>query len=279
MYTAGQPATIEVNPGETTLVSKELVAGTGHLTIVDAPPGSIVAIDGKEVASSQALTTGIDVPAGSMDVTVQAPTSQKWSKDALSVGAGADVRQSVHALNMVLPRRTIQLDGNMDSWAGIEPVFDLSASQDVFMGERRYAVTKLYMCRDDKNLYWRVDFAQVNPLQKPPKGIKKQIICQLDVHFVEGKDLNLAESYRSQGGQAEAWTNIYDLFARRGTLQSQGEAFRNTENTAVVRIPLDRILKFVKSPVDFQLDVANFSDHGRDPSGFMSDRLRVDFSK
>ena len=278
MYTVGGPTTVEVNPAETTLVTKTFREGTVHLTVADAPVGSAVEIDGAPVDSAQALSTGIDTPAGSFDITVRSPSLQTWTA-GLFLGPGFTTSRSVHSMTMLLPRRTIALDGKTDDWAGIEPVLDLSLSQALFMGDRRYSVTRLYMCRDDKNLYWRVDFAGANPLQRPPRQIRREIICQLDVHIGSGNDLNLGESYVSSENRANAWTSIWSNTTRRGTRQSSDEAFRNTDTTTVVRIPMDRVLKNVKTPVSFQLDLANFGDSGKEPGGFLSEPVSVDFTK
>jgi hypothetical protein len=250
MYTAGQPTTVEVNPGETTVVSKELAAGTGHLTIVDAPPGSVVQIDGKEVDSNKALTTGIDVPAGSMNVTVQGPTSQRWNNDALFVGAGGDLRQSVHALSVVLPRRTIQLNGKTDSWAGIEPIVDLSGSSPTFMGDAATAIARVFMCRDDKNLYWRVDFAERNPLLKPPKRMKWAIGCELEIPLGSGKQLNLGASYNSESAsRVNSYAGIVQSAPHQWSDFGFSQDFKNSDAMLVERIGLDRISKYLKEPV------------------------------
>ena len=57
---------------------------------------------------------------------------------------------------VVLERRTIKLDGKPDSWEGIEPSFQTETGS--FLGARGNGVQRIYVCRDDRYFYWRIDF-------------------------------------------------------------------------------------------------------------------------
>jgi hypothetical protein len=158
MYTVGDPVQVEVSPGETAVVSRTFVEGKGHLTITDAPSGSIVTIDGKSVDSEKALTTGLDVPAGWMDVVVQGPDSQKWT-GTIFVAIGSISRRSVNnKLSLVLPRRTIKIDGSFNDWNGIVPAF---TSGTLSPKDVNLAIDKVYLAVDEKNLYMRFDIKDV----------------------------------------------------------------------------------------------------------------------
>src|SRR5208283_1379864 len=166
--------------------------GKAHLTFKDAPPGSIISIDGQGVDSKGALSTGIDVPAGYMDVSVKGPGAQSWIGTVFAP-PGRAIQPSVDLMTVVPPRRTISLDGKPDSWAGIEPLRGLFKGPTLFMNEKRSIMTRAYIARDEKNLYWRVDFAEVNPLLRPPKGTKRAIDCQLSFLLDSGKDIQLLQ--------------------------------------------------------------------------------------
>jgi hypothetical protein len=257
MYTAGEQAPIEVRPGETTLVSRTFAAGTGHLTIADAPPGSTVTIDGGVVESEKVFTTGIDVPAGWMDLTVQGPASQKWTTGAVFVGADGVTRQSVREMVLILARRTIELDGKTDSWDGIEPVVTVPP-YSTFLGESGIAVSRFYLCRNDKDLFWRIDFKDVNPLVKRPHAMKQKIECALTLIFEPTKLLHLQVSYDSRNGSIENIDNVIDFAKRQATPAAIAKTFRNSDKMLVGRIGLGQISKFTKNPVLVEVNLANF---------------------
>jgi hypothetical protein len=153
MYTVGDPVQVEVSPGETAVVSRTFVEGKAHLAIRDAPSGSIVTIDGKSVDSEKALTTGIEVPAGWMDVVVQEPNSQKWTGTPFAA-VGSFIHKSINEMTLALPLRDIKIDGSFDDWNGIPPVF---TSGTRWPKERNWAIDKVYLAVDEKNLYMRFD--------------------------------------------------------------------------------------------------------------------------
>ncbi|MGA2641479.1 MAG: PEGA domain-containing protein [Spirochaetia bacterium] len=202
MYTVGDSVQVEVSPGETTLVSETFVEGKGRLIINDAPSGSIVTIDGKSVDSEKILTTGIDVPAGWMAVEVQGPTSQRWTTDTAFVGAGRVSRQSIHEMTAILPRRTISMDGKADSREGIEPSL-IVPSDSTFLGERGIAISRVYMCRNDKDLFWRVDFNKANPLVKHPKAMNEGKDRMRPVHIFRCNEGIAFAGDMQQPGQSE----------------------------------------------------------------------------
>jgi hypothetical protein len=278
MYTAGHQAEVEVSPGETTLVSRPLVAGTGHLTIADAPPGGTVTIDGSTADSEKVLSTGIDVPAGWMDVSVQGPTSLKWSDSAFFVGADSDTRRSVNEMNLVLPRRTIQLNGKTDSWAGIEPLSGAPGPHTTFLGERRYAISEIYMCRDEKYLYWRVDYAGKNPVANPPSRTKNGITCQLTILIDQSRQLQFEDQFWRSNNQTHAYESLYDQAKSKYSRLSDTPAVVDSANMLVARVDLAEIKKYCKGPVSFRFDLANNTDNNWEEY-LSTSRIAVDFSK
>ena len=153
MYTAGDPVQVEVSPGETAVVSRTFVEGKAHLTIGDAPAGSIVTIDRKSVDSEKALTTGIEVSAGWMDVVVQGPNSQKWTGTPFAA-VGSFTQKSIKAMTLALPLRAIRIDGSFDDWNGIPPTFTSGTQSPK---ERNLTIDKVCLAADEKNLYMRFD--------------------------------------------------------------------------------------------------------------------------
>ena len=134
IYTAGGPVQVDVKPGDTTVVSKTLLPARATLIVTDAPEGSTVKVDDTPVDSAKALTTGIDIPAGAFDLSVESPGSQKWYART-SAGSGRTVTRSVYELILQIPRRTIKMDGNTEDWAGLLPTWKSGKNYSYWAGQ------------------------------------------------------------------------------------------------------------------------------------------------
>jgi hypothetical protein len=176
-----------------------------------------------------------------------------------------------------LPRRSIALDGKTDSWAGIEPFSGVTTTSSTFMGEERYAIKQFYMCRDDKYLYWRMDFAGTNPVFWPPKGTQQGITCLLVIYFDPPKQLNLGATYWAHDVGVHEDFGMWDNAKRQYSKLSNTPTVKNDQNMLVARIGLDQIAKYCKGPVAFnvvlQHQMANGEDH------VYSETRYVDFAK
>ena len=278
MYTVGDPVPVVVTPGDTALVSKAFQEGKAHLTFKDAPPGSIISIDGQGMDSEGALSKGIDVPAGYMDVSVKGPGYQSWIGTVFAA-PGRTIRPSVDLMSLVPPRRTISLDGKPDSWAGIEPLRGLFKGPALFMNETRSVMTRAYIARDEKNLYWRVDFAEVNPILRPPKGTKRAINCELSFLLDSGKELNLGANYYRPAGRSGSYAVVYDPSKRQSSPLSFTEDFRNSDTMLVARIALDRISSYFKGRIVLRFKLGHDSGSGNWDDYQISGNCSIDLTK
>jgi hypothetical protein len=62
----------------------------------------------------------------------------------------------------------------------MEPIYEGGRA---FLGNSAYTIKRIFMCRDDKYFYWRIDFSDLSPLWKKPKGIQRlevQVTIPLD---------------------------------------------------------------------------------------------------
>jgi hypothetical protein len=248
LYTVGDPAQVNVGPGEATVVSKTFVEGRAILTIKDAPPGSVVQIDGNNVDSEKALTSGADVPAGWLDVAVQSPTSQKWTGSAFLTPGKAD-GLSIYSMTWEIPRRTITMKGNMDDWSGLVPVWTSFSSLSGWPDQPGTHPSRGFACRDDKNLYFRYDFSDGSPRAEISKDIKELDYLQL-INTKAGEVMAIEKFMRSPSGAAQktalgihperpgssAWTNLGD----------NRISFHLGENAMEVAVPLELIKPYVK---------------------------------
>ena len=279
LFTVGDPVQVQVNPDETAVVSETFAEGMGQLAIQDSPTGSIVQIDGQTVDAEKALAAGIDVPAGFLDVAVTAPDSGKWTS-TIEVDPGKTSWASTHAMTWALPRRTIALDGKPDSWEAIEPLSAMFSDPTAFMGDTKVAMTQVYLCRDDKYLYWRVDFARANPMLAPPPGMKQEIDCQLSFHLDKAKELDLGVASLRPGNRLNAYAVIFDDIKQRVSQRVPlAEDFKTGATMLVGRLRLDEIARYCKTPVEVTFGLGDNPGNGNWDQSQISETRLVDLSR
>jgi hypothetical protein len=199
---------------------------------------------------------------------------------------------------LVLPRRTILLDGKTDGWNGIPPLIDLSGSSPTFIGETAAAVTRLSVCRDDKSFYWRVDFAGKNPLLNRPQGVDQGIACFLSFLFSPNTHLQLGSVYWKPSNNVHNWNKLFDIVTETSNRQlgaqllfDRNEAsgkftsvavnlnVRNDSSMLVGRIGLDQIARFCKDTVGVRVQLHNLNHVDIWTESQDSDIRFVDLSK
>jgi hypothetical protein len=259
LYTAGEPFPIDVNPGETAVVSKTFEEGRARVTFLDAEPGGIITIEGKNTDSGSALRAPIEVPAGWLDVSVHGPGSQSWTGTVFAE-PGSDIRARIRLMAFVPPRQTIPLGAKADSWLGIDPLPDIFP-YPTFMRSAGIAMSRAYMARDEENLYWRIDFAEKSPVLSPPKGTSSTINLQLAFQLDSGKQLNLG-AYSTKDGRLGSYAALYDPLTRRSQFLPFAEEFWNTNSMLVARLGLDKITQFLKGPSNVVFELGNDNGNG-----------------
>jgi hypothetical protein len=178
---------------------------------------------------------------------------------------------------------------NVPSWRGIQPILDLSGASPRFMGDPKYAMAQVYMCRDDKYLYWRVDFAGTNPIRRSPAGMKLGIDCELTVHFQPTMQMHLGAQTLLQGpGLAKAQSTpkviqaygaIHDDSANKWSLLKEIEEVSTSDKTLIARISLDEMFQYCKAPVPVEFKLGNEIGDGTWDSTQVSETRTIDFSK
>ena len=242
MYTVGGPIQVDVRSGETTVVSKTYEQAVAHLTIKDAPTGSIIAIDEENVDSASAVTTGVNVAAGEITISVLSPSSQVWSGHT-NVAPGASEERSVLDLTWNLARRNISMKGNKDDWSGLVPIWDSVRNYVTFPGQPGTQITRGFACRDDKFVYFRYDFSNGSPSAKLAPGIAQLDYIQI-INTGKGEVTGIVKFGRGANGTStlgirnpsrNQWTGLGD-----GVLKVHvGEGMME------VAIPLDRIKSYL----------------------------------
>ena len=199
VYYGPQPLQwITVPSGTAINVPVRIKAETAELRLKLVPPGFRAFVGDQELG--EAPFAPVEVKAGYFNVRFEKEGENPVNiPSAAMPGSVVNVSWGeMRAVPIRLQRATIKLDGLEDSWEGVEPLYE-SASPSPFMGEPKSGIKAVYLCRDDKYLYWRVDFVEVDPLAKRPKGVGKGLNLQIDVWREATKEgFNMIAQYNSE---------------------------------------------------------------------------------
>ncbi len=186
VYTIGEPVRVTVGAGEAVTVSKTFVEGKAHLLITDAPAGSTLTIDGQTVARQGSLTTGVEIPAGTMAIDVMAPDSQRWTGTVYTAAIGDEVKRTLSSMIWEVPQRKIVMDGNPDNWKGLVPFWGTDL-QFGFPSQPGTSVARGFMCRDDANVYFRYEFKNGTPTTKLTKDVGDNFEYVATISTLQGR--------------------------------------------------------------------------------------------
>jgi hypothetical protein len=262
MLTAGPPFEVVVPPGERASVMKQMVEGVAHVTIKDAPTGCTIAIDGKDVDSAQAVTNGIDIPAGQVNVSVTGPDAQLWTGQ-LNLEPGMVVSRSIYDLVWRVPQRSITLDGTIDAWAGLVPMWNSGENFSAFRDQPGTNISDGYVCRDDKFLYIRFDFSDGTPSTNLSKEFKQvlsySVFIRTDHNRADDIHIRVDFSRKVLGGISISTSFGVTNKVRKSSsdLGAKSVSFHIGQGNLVVKVPLDLIKPYVSGATVIALVVAD----------------------
>lgn len=283
-YAAQSLQWITVTAGGETRVPIRLKPETAYLKVLLAPEGFKVFVNDKEVGETPLAQ--IEVPAGSMNVRFD---KEGESTRTLFIGArpgetaillwGQNPQTAIQ-----LQRRTIKLDGKSDSWEGIEPIYQAPGSfKFSFLGQEAFGPSRIYLCKDDKYLYWRVDFNEKNPFQTVPAGMSEGITLQLSPWFDSlQRNMDMSAQFNRGSNGTGSYLGSYD-----GRTRKWKELERNVITTKqgkamfTARLNIDYVKKYTEGQVgNIEFTLVNFSSTGWIESSKLSFKLGfVDFSR
>jgi hypothetical protein len=277
-YVCESTSAVDVASDEVTTVSKTLVPGTASLQIVDAPPGSTVSLDGTALDPSIVFSTGVEIPAGEFDLVVTSPAQQKWQK-SITVSNGIHAQWSMDTLTAFLPRKTIKVDGKSDDWAGLLPLWTTPGRTDPYPNQPGTRMTKVFMCRDDRFLYGRIDFADGTPTMKLSKDIAGKLTYHVQIPLPSG-DMLIMEIDSDRRNGTWRWNGIWSPSKNRGTTLEQDFSYRAADSMLEFAVPLAAMKKYLEDgPHSTEVFVANADENGQWLSNTSSGRRMIDFVK
>jgi hypothetical protein len=231
----------------------------GYLDVTTAPVGATISVDGVAKGTAPLL---VEVDPGTLHrLEARAPEYDTYVAD-VSAEAGAKVvmtpqltpipRGMTADRPVVLERRTIDLGAAAAGWKGIDPLYERKTGSGDFLGQKS-GIVRVYMCRDDKNLYWRIDFDQVNPLVSHPAAAAPYgLISDLRIQISPGKDLEirLVPGFGSRMGISDEKTRTYS------NLHTQILQSSNSLTAVVESVPLYLMVPYCKGSLQCVVDLA-----------------------
>ena len=279
-YDGGGTVRVVVNPDEATKVDRKLAQGKGTFAVLDAPAGSRLSIDGKLIESPEVFTTGIEVATRMMDVNLVVPPYNEW-KGTVTTRPREDIRYRKAGMDFVIPNKTIKVDGKVDDWAGIEPVYISTSDVDFFPNQPGTKVARCYLCRDARNLYWRYDFLDGSPSPKLTADFPIAMVYTLRA-FVDSPKLVAFDIRFEKNGNAGSWVGVYNTSTRKANdlVDQNGVSYRIGDSCLEASVALSLISKEIgTTPRSFEFTVAKTDAKGGWLSNWTSGMLRSILTK
>jgi len=275
-YTSARKFSVEVKPAEEATLSTALVPGNARVSLDSIPPDCTVTVDGSAVDAKQLLTPdGVEVPAGSLDFVVRAPSGQGW-KNTLLAASGNSLHLRLQSMGASLARRTIKVDGKTDDWDGILPTWEIAAPSDRFPSQPGTEMTRAYLCRDDANIYVRMDFDDGTPLSGGlTRDIQATLCYEIQVRL-SGKNL-IANVNASRRWGTNTWMGIWNDATRSTSNLSNSLSYSIRGTTLEMAVPWRFAESYLKDqPWSATLDVVDAGETSW-ISSWVSGPVTVDF--
>jgi hypothetical protein len=281
-YTSGGPLTVDVKADERSVVSIPLKPGKATMTVSGAPVGSTLTVDGQGVDLQKASAGGVEIPAGALDIVITSPSQQKWKAEWM-LPSGTTRKLDPKDMVPYLPNRTITVDGKIDDWAGLVPLFPSNSSSFTFPNQPGTQISKVFACRDEKMLYFRFDFSNGTPTGTLSKDIDAQLKYVVQVG-VEDNNMIFAEvGFDRRSG---TWTN---LGVWNGATRSwknlpmpmfQSMKYHIGDGTLEMQVPFAPLAKYVKDGTPYLMNtvIASADAHGNWGTTATSGSLRIYFT-
>lgn len=179
----------------------------------------------------------------------------------------------------IMPRRSIKVEGKLDTWDGIEPFIDNRLVAATFLGSIDYGISKVFLCRDDEFLYWRVDFVTSNPMRARPKNIVEQLEIELTIEPTKTTRLFIGQTfYPSDMSTRDFAVFREELTKEKTQLTGVKQKNANGATAFVGRLRLSSIQNYCQIPAIVWVNVAHERGKGVRENARTA-RLFVDFSK
>ena len=257
-YTSDGTRSVEVKPDEQSIISVPLKPGKAKLIVSGVPQGSAITVEGVRIDAEKATAEGVEVPAGRVEIEVTAPNQQKWRTPWL-LRRGIERELIFDTMLPCLPHRTIKIDGKTDDWADIVPVLSRETSNDTFPNQPGTQIKQVFACRDDKTMYFRVDFADGTPTATLSKDIDVQLKYSFRVFVKESNIITVDIGFDRRNGPFTAitiWNEVTRKWKYLIIPPFQKIDYRTGNGTLEVQVPFAPYAEYLGKDAANQAEVA-----------------------
>jgi hypothetical protein len=283
IYYSGQPIQwINVATGEETRVPVRIKPEMAKLECRLVPAGYRIIVDGEDRGEAPLRT--LDVKAGVFNILFEKEGEPpRTIPVGVKPGSTATVSWgTTKEIAIQLSRAEIKLDGRADSWEGIEPLWAPTAYRP-FMGDDKCGITAVYMCRDDKYLYWRIDFKETDPLLKPPKAVRTGMDLLLQVYNNSTRDIfSFTSDYNFQSNGIRNYIGDWNEASMTWQeLADGGISVKHNRNISVGRVDWAWVRTHIFDSFDTKCILVSFDSNYKwmESSKIEADLGWIDFTK
>jgi hypothetical protein len=275
----GRAPAVQASSGPRVVVTRAY----GSLVVSAAAAGSLF-IDGNPMgelpANAEARIDNVDVGAHAVEIRYSASAVER--KDAVvekgkaiavafayKAFTSSDGKTVFSALGDTrdnprpLARRTIAMSGEVRDWEGIDPIWVAPPGAKPILDQDGSIFQRLYLCRDDKYLYWAFEFASLNPLVKIPAKTPRKIALQLSIEFKEKTSLQLELLFDREQNAYSSPCGVWDDAKKLWT--DVGVNIIRSKNSTIMseaRIGLGSVEKYARGTLPIYVTIAKIDRTG-----------------
>jgi hypothetical protein len=159
---------VSVEPGKRVKLQKNLEIGRAQLRVEGILKGSKMMVEGEERTLTEnpdgAMVFEGPVDAGLSRIEIVHQSATWKTVKSLSVNESSTLRLENMSVQYTPERRSIEIDGKTEEWMGIAPMFGAGTRSFIRnMDMPGSLISGGTICRDDKNLYIKMEFSNGNP--------------------------------------------------------------------------------------------------------------------
>jgi hypothetical protein len=255
-----------------TIVINTLSAGTLFLDdkqMGEVPTGADARIDNIDVGDHIAemhyapgLTERSNVTVEKDKTSLLTFRDYLYKKDDSSLSLAVPGEVKLNPIRIV--HRTISMTGNANDWEGIEPYWTTPSGTKIALFDQAGAeVTRIYVCRDDSFLYWRIDFASVNPFNAPPAEAESGVVLIENIEIAPNRHLQLTVVNDISHHSTRTVTMIYNHNTKSHQYVSRDHiVFGSYVSSFEAKAPLSEIKQYLADTLKIQTQVYNVDKTG-----------------
>lgn len=270
-YEDGPASMIDWTPGGSLAHHAALVPKTALFSLSPSsriPAGAEAYLNGKRLGTLPVAVP--DLPFGSHLLELKAEGYENFERrfDWRGNMLAATLQMTMPRKPFIVPTAAIRVDGRVDDWRGIAPLVEDPAGDDKLTDHPGTDLAGVYLARDSRNFYWRMDFADGTPRGRD--GHIYEVVVRGDrssdgwQYFLELR-LQYGDGAWRSGVHFRKTKDSQNTEAKESY---QGGSYRILDKTIEFSVPFAVIAPYVKSEGPFEAEARFWAATQGDNSSF-----------